>query len=648
MTQIAGRMPAVRAHPARPVAWLRRREALFPLLLTLPTLLVVLAVVGFPWLYSGWMSLNDVNWYTRTWTFVGLGNYVKVLPDPAFQGAFGRTAYFAAVSVIGSTVLGLLMALVLNERFAGRGFMRSAILLPWAMSTVVVGVLWFWIYDGGYGALNGILWALGLIDSYVPWLADGFRALNLAAVVFIWHVAPLSALLLLAGLQAIPPNLYNAAKVDGAGAVQRFFAVTLPWLRSMLLLTLIVITIGAIMQFDLIFVLTQGGPGSSTTVFSWLGYQTTFAFFRFGEGTAIFYILSLCCLLLAVVYMLLLYRRRAPARETGLEGVDLASRWAHRSGALGALRTRRRTFERGEVRRPLLGGRPRQRLGRAALYAAVLVIALWSLLPFVWLVVASLSNQVDLLRKPPRLIPFPPVVENYTYILNPGIGLGAFRWGAQTQKIAPGLINSFLVGAAVTALNLAIGSLAGYAYARYLRFGFMRGTMLMLMMTRMIPGLSLMVPFFIMFQGAGLFDTKTGLVIAYSAFILPLTVWIMRGYFETVPRNIEAAAKVDGCTWFQAFTKVFLPVSLPGLIAAAIFCFIVAWNEFLFALILTSTTNAQTITVIIAGLAPSMLIQQGYGPLFAAGVLAVLPPVLIAFFFQKYLIQGMLSGSSKG
>jgi multiple sugar transport system permease protein len=648
MTQAAERISPVRARPVRLARRLGQREYFLPLVLILPTMLAVLAVIGFPWLYSGWMSLNDVNWYSRTWTFVGLGNYLRVLPDPAFQGAFGRTGYFAAVSVVGSTALGLLMALVLNERFIGRGFMRSVVLLPWAMSTVVVGVLWFWIYDGGYGALNGVLWGLGLIDSYIPWLADGFRALNLAAVVFIWHVAPLSALLLLAGLQAIPPNLYNAAKVDGAGAVQRSFALTLPWLRSMLLLTLIVITIGAIMQFDLIFVLTQGGPGSSTTVFSWLGYQTTFAFFRFGEGTAIFYILSLCCLALAGIYMLLLYRRPTRTHEPGIGGADPASGWAQQAGSLASMRTPRRAFERGRVRRTLLGGRLGQRLARVAIYASVLVIALWSLLPFAWLVVASLTNQVDLLSKPPRLIPIPPVVENYVQILSPGVGLGAFRWGAQTQKIAPGLINSVLVGASVTVLNLAIGSLAGYAYARHLRFGFMRGTMLVLMLTRMIPGLSLMVPFFIMFQGAGLFDTKTGLVIAYSAFILPLTVWIMRGYFETVPRNIEAAARVDGCTWFEAFTKVFLPVSLPGLIAAAIFCFIVAWNEFLFALILTSTTNAQTITVIIAGLAPSMLLQQGYGPLFAAGVLAVLPPVLIAFFFQKHLIQGMLSGSSKG
>jgi multiple sugar transport system permease protein len=176
----------------------------------------------------------------------------------------------------------------------------------------------------------------------------------------------------------------------------------------------------------------------------------------------------------------------------------------------------------------------------------------------------------------------------------------------------------------------------------------MRSTLQLLMITRMIPGLTIIVPWFIMFRAAHLLDTRWALIITYTSFILPLTVWILRGYFLTVPRSLEEAALVDGCGRLRAFAYVSLPVALPGIIAAGIFCFLVCWNEFLFALNLTGTTNAQTIPVVLAGLALQMQQYIGsYGSLFAAGVVAVLPPVLIAFGLQRYLVQGMLSGSAK-
>jgi multiple sugar transport system permease protein len=167
------------------------------------------------------------------------------------------------------------------------------------------------------------------------------------------------------------------------------------------------------------------------------------------------------------------------------------------------------------------------------------------------------------------------------------------------------------------------------------------------MMTRMIPGLALAVPFFILFRTVHLLDSKVALVIAYTSFILPLTVWIMKGYFETVPVSLERAALVDGCSRLRAFLQIIVPVALPGIAAAAIFCFLVSWNEFLFALILTSTGKSQTIPIVISGFTQQARSTQ-YGSIFASGVVAVLPPVLIALLFQKYLVQGMLSGSTKG
>jgi multiple sugar transport system permease protein len=167
------------------------------------------------------------------------------------------------------------------------------------------------------------------------------------------------------------------------------------------------------------------------------------------------------------------------------------------------------------------------------------------------------------------------------------------------------------------------------------------------MMTRMLPSLALILPFFIVFKNLGLLDTKAALIIAYCSLILPLCIWIMKGYFDGLPPNLEKAALVDGCTRFQAIRKIVMPVARPGIVAAGIFCFLVSWNEFIFALILTGTPQAQTIPVIIAGFLVQLRFYD-YGPMFAASVLAVLPPVIITLAFQRYLVRGMLSGSLKG
>jgi ABC-type sugar transport system permease subunit len=233
------------------------------------------------------LSLHRINPLTQRWVFVGLRNYLMVLPDPDFLAAFGRTVYFAVVTVAGGLALGMAMALALNGRFPGRGVLRSVVLIPWAMSPIAVGILWNWIFNGDYGPLNAILMDLGIISQPVHWMGSGTFAFHAVALVHIWNQAPLTALLLLAGLQSMPDSLRRAARIDGAGVVQRFLRITVPWLRPMLLLVMILTTINAIMAFDLFWIMTRGGPGSASTVFSWMGYAYAFQFFRFGEGAAV-------------------------------------------------------------------------------------------------------------------------------------------------------------------------------------------------------------------------------------------------------------------------------------------------------------------------------------------------------------------------
>ncbi|MBV9221901.1 MAG: carbohydrate ABC transporter permease, partial [Methylobacteriaceae bacterium] len=342
-------------------------------------------------------------------------------------------------------------------------------------------------------------------------------------------------------------------------------------------------------------------------------------------------------------------RQRAAAARVDLtppDPLDVGPGVAARLGSpIGAVRTRLMSLP-PFTRRSILAPRMRRVLGRFGLAAAVAFIFVWSVAPFLWLVLMSLERSADLVRTPPTVIPGPLTFENYRFVLFPP-GVSGGQSSVEATRVPFGVLNSFIVAVCVTAINLVLGSIAGYAYSRATRSRLMRGTLWALMLTRMTPSLALILPFFLVFKWLGLIDTRTGLVIAYCSLILPLAIWMMKGYFDGLPPNLEKAALVDGCTRLQAIRKIVLPVARPGLVAAGIFCFLVSWNEFIFALILTGTPSAQTIPVIISGFLAQLRFYD-YGPMFAASVLAVIPPVVIALAFQGYLVRGMLSGSIKG
>jgi len=300
----------------------RLSERCFASLLILPVFLAISLVVLFPLAYSLWMSFADVNLLRATgpalellglriplFRYVGLQNYLRLLSDPLYWDSFGRTAYFVGAFVLETTVVGLGMALVLHERFVGRPVMRSLLLIPWSLSRVVVGLLWVGLLDVEFGALNGFLYKAGLIDRYISFLKSGYSALNVLVSAYMWNQAPFATLLLLAGMQSIPIELYMAAEADGAGYWQRLRYVTLPALRGILFLVLVVSTVNGFLMLDLIYVLTMGGPGNETTTISWLGFQTAFQFFKFGPGTAILYTLTVFCLLLTVLYQKVMFRK---------------------------------------------------------------------------------------------------------------------------------------------------------------------------------------------------------------------------------------------------------------------------------------------------------------------------------------------------
>lgn len=265
-----------------------------------PMMAVLMIVAVFPVVYSFWISLHDLK-LTRPHRvpFVWFANYAKIFQDTLFWESVVRTASFTVMSVLAIMVIATLMAMLLNEEFRGRRVLSTILLIPWAIPYVANGLMWKWIYDSGYGALNGLLMQLGLIDKYIVMLGDVGKTMPLIANAFVWKEVPLATILLLVTLKSIRPDLYSAAKVDGANAWQRFIHITLPSLVPGFALVMIYESMMAIRHFDLFFILTEGGPADASHVLAWEVYVETFRKLAFGTGSALAYIMAVATFTLA-------------------------------------------------------------------------------------------------------------------------------------------------------------------------------------------------------------------------------------------------------------------------------------------------------------------------------------------------------------
>ena len=279
-----------------------------------PALGVLALLLAYPVCYSIWLSFTDANLSAGKLEtpFVGFDNYSRMIADKSAHNALLNTLYFTLVEATGVVTLGLLTALLLNHPLARWGGFRVLLLLPWAIAPVANAVLWKWIYHSNYGVLNSILSGFGLIERNITWLGDPFGALNMILIVDIWKSTPFIAILLLAALQNIPKSLYRAGRMDGASTWQQFCYITLPSLRSAIAIAVILQTIWSLRTFDLVFVLTKGGPADGTVVMNFLAYRVTFNFLKFGYGAAIANIIFVTCLILSIVYVRLMKPRTIP------------------------------------------------------------------------------------------------------------------------------------------------------------------------------------------------------------------------------------------------------------------------------------------------------------------------------------------------
>ncbi|WP_062203556.1 carbohydrate ABC transporter permease [Aureimonas sp. AU12] len=268
-------------------AGLFARRQMSPWLLLLPAFVSLGAVSVYPILNGLWLSLTNTSLVTQENDFVGLANYVLLWNDTLFWNAWWHTLTFTLVSTLAETVLGLAMALLLYEPFRGRAIVRAAMLVPWAMPTVVTSKMFGWLFDGQHGLVNYLLLQAGFIDANVNWYGSVDNALGTIIFADVWKTTPFMALLLLAGLHTIPKSLIEAARMDGAKSWASFWNVRLPLLWPTLLIAGLFRALDAFRVFDLVYVLTGGGPADSTETLSTLSYKILFSTLQFGYGSTI-------------------------------------------------------------------------------------------------------------------------------------------------------------------------------------------------------------------------------------------------------------------------------------------------------------------------------------------------------------------------
>jgi multiple sugar transport system permease protein len=283
--------------------------------------------------------------------------------------------------------------------------------------------------------------------------------------------------------------------------------------------------------------------------------------------------------------------------------------------------------------------RPRRLARSAFLYAGMVIALIVVLAPFAWLIISSVALPVDLLAKPLQWIP-----EHITFDRFVQLTVGS-EPNDQAQGFRSAFMNSLIIASTVTALSIVVGTVAAYAFAR-LRFPGRSWLILAFMATYMLPPIAIILPLYQIMGALGLRDTPLALILIYSSFVTPFVIWIMRGYIQTIPSDLDDAARVDGCSRLGALIRVIVPLSAPGLLSTALLAFLLAWDEFLYALILTSTNASKTLPVALNDFIGRYGLD--FGLLATGGVLAALPPVVIAFLFQRHIVAGLTAGSVKG
>ena len=564
---------------------MRRFRIPFKYQLLIPIAVILLAILLFPLVYSLVISFQDFQ-FTKIGQqkFIGLENYINLFKNKSYWTAMRNTIVFVIMAVGIEVMLGFFLAVLLHNKATKlRGFFRSTLLSPMFITPIAVGLIFRFLTNSQLGVIPTALNAVGInIDLF-----STRSALFSIALIDVWQWTPFMLLLLLAGLESLPEEPFEAARVDGAEGWKLVRYITLPLMRPIILAAVVIRMLDAFKVYEYIYAITRGGPGEATETMQYFIYRTGFIYFRAGEAAA----MSFTFIIVITIMVVILFRI---LRGEGTNRMNYTNR---------------------------------KRLASLVTFAVLLFALAIVVFPYFWTFLASIKNPAAINH--PLDFTFTPTWANWRAVIEAGIWRQA--------------LNSMIVGLLVVLVSLLAGAPAAYSFSRFNVGGSIMRFLVLL--AQMLPPAALIVPLFLLMYYTKLMGSIYSVVIAHLTVLLPLVTWFLIGFFDDVPRDLEDAALVDGCTPMQTFLKIVLPIVRPGLGAAGLFAFVLSWNDMFYALLLTSGTN-RTLPVGVAGYWTFRGVEMGQ--MSAAILLAIVPMIILSFFVQKFMLRGLSGGAIKG
>jgi len=619
--------PVARKRPA----WLRLEQiSFFLVFLGLPLAIYVIFVI-LPFVQAFYYSLTDWSGFSKKMNFVGLTNYFNLLNDAVFLKALGNNILLAVVLPPLVIVLSLTLATLVTVGGRSHGeiqglkhasIYRIISFFPYAVPAIVIGIIWAQMYDPSNGLLNGVLTGIGLSGfKSFPWLGDERTAMGASIFVIVWSMVGFYMVLFIAAIKGISSDVYEAARLDGAGRFRTALSITVPMIRDNIRTAYIYLGILALDAFVYMQALnSNGGPNNDTLVVPQELLVTAFRKGKFGYASSMGATLAIITLSFAALIFLVFWLtgETSPLRRRGYPRTSAA-------GAMEADAPRqapvavpsRKQAERADK---VIAG-----ISHTALIAWAIIVCA----PLLWVLLSSFKSTKEVLGSPFTL-PSNWNFDNYVSAWT-SAGIGTY------------FFNTIIVVGSALVIVMVLGAMCAYVLARY-EFKGSKIIYYIMLAGLAFPIFLAVVPLFFVLQGFHLLNTLPGLIITYVAFALPFTVFFLYAFFRQLPQEVAEAAAMDGAGPWRIFFQIMLPMARPGMASVAIFNFLGLWNQFLLPVALNTKDGNYVLSQGMAKFASQAGYAVDFGALFAAVVITVLPVLVTYIIFQRQL-QGSVSPS---
>ncbi|MCC5874618.1 MAG: ABC transporter permease subunit [Candidatus Sumerlaeia bacterium] len=632
-----------RIHPNGSMKW---REVLVAYTMLLPTLVLFAIFVGLPMILAVVIAFKHIDLAAGLGAspWVGLQNFRdlfgNILISERIHRAFMNTLLFTAIFVP-LNIIGALVVATLIEAIQGRGktFYRAAYYLPTVTSAIVFAMIWKWLYDANFGLLNYLLGTMGI--GPINWTGDPDWAMWAVIFAALGAGPGANIIIYLAALTSVPKDTMEAATVDGANSLLRWWTVTVPALKPVTLYLIVLNTIGSFQVFELVFILTGGGPAGASTVIVYEIYSLAFIQGRYGIAGALSLILLLIVAGFTVVQFFLfgtdttretprgIHHRLLEKISDGIGSIlNRLGNWV--DGFLAAVRQRIPKTGRPGRKFPVFRDIP--------IHLLLLPMALLFLFPMAWMFLSAFTPRVYLQANPPRISAANFSLENYTNLLSAAPNLLRWIW------------NSLYLSFFIMAVQVLLSCLAGFVFARLL-FPGRKLIFGLLIMSIILPGQALIIPLFIVISsgirgwfGVDIINTHWALIL--PALCSPVGIFLMRQYIENIPRELDEAARMDGCSDFFLWWRIILPLCRPVIGAWGILTFTAVWRSFFWPFVVLGSDQLFTLEVGLQTLQQQNVAD--YGLIMAGATASAIPMIIVFFIFQKQIVTGLTFGAVKG